>query len=72
MAKVNDTTWESDVLTLNAGEEFKVRQGAAWDVNYGVGGVAGGDNIKVETTGNYKVQLIIDGENVSVNLIPVA
>ena len=71
MAKVNDTTWESDVLTLNAGEEFKVRQGAAWDVNYGVGGVAGGDNIKVETTGNYKVQLIIDGENVSVNLIPV-
>ena len=70
MAKVNDTTFESDVLTLNAGEEFKVRQGAAWDVNYGVNGEAGGANIVVETAGNYKVQLIIDGENVSVNLIP--
>ena len=71
MTKVNDTTWESDVLELNAGEQFKVRQGASWDVNYGVGGVAGGDNITVETTGKYKVQLIIDGENVSVNLIAV-
>ena len=69
MTKVNDTTYESDVLALKAGEEFKVRQGAAWDVNYGANGEAGGANIVVEADGNYKVQLIIDGENVSVNLI---
>ena len=69
MAKINDTTYESDVLALKAGEEFKVRQGAAWDVNYGANGEAGGANIVVEADGNYKVQLIIDGENVSVNLI---
>ena len=63
-------TFTSEVLELNAGEEFKVRQGAAWDVNYGAGGVAGGDNIKVETAGKYKVQLVINGETVTVELIP--
>ncbi len=69
MTKVNDTTYESEALNLEAGKQFKVRQGASWDVNYGADGVAGGDNIVVETAGTYKVQLIIDGENVSVNLI---
>ena len=64
-------TFTSDVLALKAGEEFKVRQGASWDVNYGANGEAGGANIVVEADGNYKVQLVIDGENVSVTLIPV-
>ena len=69
MAKVNDTTWESDVLTLNAGEEFKVRQGAAWDVNFGV--EFNGANIVVETTGKYIVRLVWEGEqNGTVTLVP--
>ena len=63
-------TFTSDVLTLKAGEEFKVRQGASWDVNYGANGVAGGDNIKVEADGNYKVQMVINGDSVTVTLIP--
>jgi hypothetical protein len=63
-------TFTSEVLELKVGEEFKVRQGAAWDVNYGANGVAGGDNIKVETAGKYKVQLVINGDAVSVTLIP--
>ena len=63
-------TFTSEVLALKAGEEFKVRQGASWDVNYGAGGVAGGDNIKVEADGNYKVQLVINGDTVTVELIP--
>ena len=70
MSKVADNTYETDVLSLKAGEEYKVRQGAAWDVNYGVDGVPGGDNIVVEADGNYKIQLILDGETATVNLIP--
>ena len=64
-------TFTSAELDLKAGEEFKVRQGASWDVNYGVGGVAGGDNIKVEADGKYKVVLVL-GDTVSVTLVPVA
>jgi hypothetical protein len=30
MTKVNDTTWESAPLDLKAGEQFKLRRGAAW------------------------------------------
>lgn len=71
MDKVDDTTWKSkDALELHAGEEFKVRQGAAWDVDFGVGGPKGG-NIKVEADGKYYVQLVWDGKDTAeVTLIP--
>ena len=71
MTAEGDNTWESDVLALEVGNEFKVRQGASWDVNFGANGEAGGANIVVETAGNYKVQLIYDGTTAAVNLIPV-
>ena len=70
MNKVNDTTWESEVLELKAGEEFKVRQGASWDVNFGV--EFNGANIVVEADGQYKVQLVWNGEqDGTVTLVPV-
>jgi len=63
-------TYTSDVLNLKAGEEFKVRQGASWDVNFGV--EFNGANIVVEKDGQYKVQLVWDGETTgTVTLIPV-
>ena len=69
MTKIDDTTWESEVLELNAGEEFKVRQGAAWDVNFGV--EFNGANIVVETTGKYIVRLVWDGaQGGTVTLVP--
>ena len=68
MTKIDDTTWESEVLELNAGEEFKVRQGASWDVNFGV--EFNGANIVVEADGKYQVKLVL-GDTVSVELIPV-
>ena len=71
MTAAGDNTWESDVLSLEVGNEFKVRQGASWDVNFGANGEAGGANIVVETAGNYKVQLVYDGTTAAVNLIPV-
>ena len=64
-------TYTSEALELKAGEEFKVRQGASWDVNFGVDG-PGGANFVVEKDGTYKVQLVWDGaETGTVTLIPV-
>ena len=63
-------TYTSDVLDLKAGEEFKVRQGASWDVNFGV--EFNGANIVVEKDGKYKVQLVWNGDkDGTVTLIPV-
>ena len=64
-------TFTSSELELKAGEEFKVRQGASWDVNYGEGGVAGGPNIVVPADGKYTVTLVL-GDTVTVTLNPVA
>ena len=70
MTKIDDTTYESEPLELKAGEEFKVRQGASWDVNFGV--EFNGANIVVEKDGKYKVQLVWDGaQGGTVTLIPV-
>ena len=64
-------TYTSEALELKAGEEFKVRQGASWDVNFGVDG-PGGANFVVEKDGTYKVQLVWDGAQTgTVTLIPV-
>ena len=62
-------TYTSDVLELKAGEEFKVRQGASWDVNFGV--EFNGANIVVEADGKYQVQLVWNGDQTgTVTLIP--
>ena len=70
MTEGPDGTYTSDVLELKAGEEFKVRQGASWDVNFGV--EFNGANIVVEADGKYQVQLVWDGaQGGTVTLIPV-
>lgn len=71
MNKTEEGIYESAALELNAGEEFKVRQGASWDVNFGSDGFNGA-NIVVETTGKYIVRLEWDGaETGTVTLVPV-
>ena len=71
MTEDPDGTYTSDVMELKAGEELKVRQGASWDVNFGV--EFNGANIVVEADGNYQVQLVWEGDqNGTVTLIPVA
>lgn len=52
-------TWTAE-QEFKAGDEFKVRQGASWDVNFGVDGAAGGDNIVIEADGTYIVTLVYD------------
>ena len=69
MTLVSEGTYESAPLELKAGEEFKVRQGAAWDVNFGV--EFNGANIVVEADGTYIVRLVWDGaQGGTVTLVP--
>ena len=68
MTKQDDGTWLTDeAYAMDAGVEFKVRQGKAWDVAYGVDG----NNFVVETAGTYKVKLTLNGEVGTVELVPV-
>ena len=74
MTKQDDGTFLSEPLELNAEESLKVRQGAAWDVSYGAsdGQYATDDgNLKVETTGTYRVKLTLSDNGGYVELIPV-
>ena len=67
MTKQDDGTWLTDeAYAMDAGVEFKVRQGKAWDVAYGVDG----NNFVVETAGTYKVKLTLNGEVGTVELVP--
>ena len=73
-------TWTSvEAFDLNAGDEFKVRQGMDWKVAYGDNAsnadtsVPTSDkaNYKVETAGKYYIQLVLGENNTAVvNLIP--
>ena len=69
MTKQDDGSFLSEVLDMKAGEEYKVRQGASWDVNYGSDGLNGA-NFVVEADGKYQVKLVLDGENATVTLVP--
>lgn len=72
MVEGPDGTFTSDVLELKAGQEYKVRQGASWDVNFGAEGFNSATNCVVEADGNYKVQLVWDGAQTgTITLIPV-
>ena len=74
MTEGPENTWTSVVIECKAGQEFKVRQGLAWDNNFGVNGEAGGANIVVEADGKYQVVFVWDGESVctSITLVPAA
>ena len=64
-------------IELKAGEEFKIRKGAAWDVQVGAEGIMKTPevepaNIVVEADGTFVVQLVWDGVSTTatVNFIP--
>ena len=65
MKETEAGVFQSDPLELHAGEEFKVRQGGSWDVNYGTTG-KDGDNFKVETDGTYIVQFNTNTEELTI------
>jgi arabinogalactan oligomer/maltooligosaccharide transport system substrate-binding protein len=61
-------TWTA-TIDFAAGDEFKVRQGLSWDVNFGADGVAGGDNVVIDADGTYLVTLVYDGENATLTCV---
>ena len=67
MTETEANVFVSDTLELKAGNEFKVRQGASWTVNYGADCAPDGANIKVEADGNYTVKL--DLNNMTLELL---
>lgn len=57
MTETEAGVFVSEPLELKAGEEFKVRQGASWDLNYGADCAQNGDNIVVPADDTYTVTL---------------
>ena len=62
MADQGDGTWKTtEAYELTADTQFKVRQGKAWTVNYGLDGALDGANITIEglgvAAGNYYIVL---------------
>ena len=52
MVEQEDGTWKTEeAYELTETTEFKVRQGKSWDNNYGIDGVAGGDNVTIAWLG---------------------
>lgn len=72
LTQMSETEFLSDPVTFAAGQEYKVRYGTNWDLNYGADGVKNGANIAVETAGTYQVKLTLVGETATVELVPVA
>lgn len=67
MTKVSEGVWKTtEAYALAENDEFKVRQGKSWDVAYG----DNGQNYKVTTAGTYYIQLTIEGEVGTIELIP--
>lgn len=60
------TVWTSAPIELKAEDEFKVRQGKSWDVNYGADGALNGANIKIGEAGTYVITLTLtyEGETI--------
>ena len=57
MTEVEPGVFQSAPLELKEGEQFKVRQGKSWDVNYGADCAPNGDNIVVPADDTYIVTL---------------
>lgn len=67
MTEVSAGVWKTtEAYALAENDEFKVRQGKSWDVAYG----DNGENYKVTTAGTYYIQLTIEGEVGTIELIP--
>ena len=67
MTETEAGVFVSEPLELHAADEFKVRQGASWDLNYGENCEQNGANIVVPADGTYTVKL--DTNNMTLELL---
>ena len=69
MTEKEANVFVSEELELHTGDEFKVRQGASWDVNFGSDGQLNGPNFVVEEPGIYVITLkIIDDATAEITM----
>ena len=76
MTETSTGVWISDdTFTItqddidNGRNEYKVRQGKSWTINYGADGVLNGGNAKITTPGSYKIKLTITDSSVTLEAI---
>ena len=72
MTESPDNTWISEAITMEVGDEFKVRMDGEWKVDFGTS--LCGSNVVVTNAGVYKVKFIYDPTTMtgSISLIPVS
>jgi maltose/maltodextrin transport system substrate-binding protein/arabinogalactan oligomer/maltooligosaccharide transport system substrate-binding protein len=70
MTQGEDGKWTSGPFTLTAGDyEVKVALDGSWDTNYGVDGVANGDNYKFTLAADGPVSFVFDPETKLLEII---
>ena len=58
--KPEGTWYTNDPIELKKGDEFKVRMGKSWDVNFGADNKVNGPNVVVEEDGWYFVKVVVN------------
>ena len=58
--KPEGTWYTTEPIELKKGDEFKVRMGKSWDVNFGVDNKVNGPNVVVEEDGWYFVKVVVN------------
>ena len=61
MTQQPEGTWyTTEPIELKKGDEFKVRMGKSWDVNFGADNKVNGPNVVVEEDGWYFVKVVVN------------
>ena len=60
--KPEGTWYTNDPIELKKGDEFKVRMGKSWDVNFGADNKVNGPNVVVEEDGWYFVKVVVNAD----------
>ena len=60
--KPEGTWYTNEPIELKKGDEFKVRMGKSWDVNFGADNKVNGPNVAVEEDGWYFVKVVVNAD----------
>lgn len=60
--KPEGTWYTTEPIELKKGDEFKVRMGKSWDVNFGADNKLNGPNVVVEEDGWYFIKVVVNAE----------
>ena len=60
--KPEGTWYTTEPIELKKGDEFKVRMGKSWDVNFGADNKVNGPNVVVEEDGWYFIKVVVNAD----------